>query len=181
MSDLSTDLSRWLSWALRHEPAAAGITLDEHGWTPIDALLAAAARHGHAMDRDELVEVVTTNDKRRFAISDDGERIRANQGHSVAVDLQLALATPPDVLFHGTPERSVASILANGIERRARHHVHLSADPGTATRVGERRGRAIILRIDAKRMVSDGHRFFRSENGVWLVDAVPAEYVAVAP
>jgi putative RNA 2'-phosphotransferase len=170
--------SRWLSWALRHEPAAAGIALDEAGWTPIAAMLAAAARQGHAITRAELEALVAGSDKQRFAISPDGLEIRANQGHSVPVDLGLAPQEPPERLFHGTADRFVAAILRDGLRRQARHHVHLSAERATAAAVGTRHGRLVVLVVAAGRMHRDGHAFFRSANGVWLAEAVPAGYLA---
>jgi putative RNA 2'-phosphotransferase len=141
----------------------------------VDVVLAAAARHGFPITREELEEVVATNDKQRFAL--DGDRIRANQGHTVDVDLELTPADPPDVLFHGTPQQNEKSILEGGLWKGARHHVHLSADVETATRVGARRGKPILFEIDARAMARDGIRFFRSANGVWLVDEVPPRYL----
>jgi putative RNA 2'-phosphotransferase len=171
--------STWLSWALRHDPQAAGIVLDEAGWTAVPALLAAAAAAGHALDRDRLAALVAASDKQRFALSPDGLRIRANQGHSVPVALGLAAQAPPAVLFHGTAERFLGAIRRAGLERRARHHVHLSTEPATADAVGGRHGRPVVLRVDAARMHADGHVFRCSANGVWLVDAVPPQYLEV--
>ena len=130
------------------------------------------------ISRAELDEVVRTNDKRRFAFSADGTRLRASQGHSVSVDLGLTSEVPPAVLYHGTVERFLASILATGLAKRARQHVHLSADVATAGRVGSRRGRPVILRIDAAAMHAAGLRFYRSANGVWLTDEVPPAYIS---
>ena len=171
--------SKWLSRHLRHSPGRIGLDLEPGGWVLVDDLLAAAARHGMPMSRDQLDEVVATNDKRRFSLSEDGARIRANQGHSVEVDLQLEQREPPPVLFHGTGERAVEAILSVGLDRRRRHHVHLSADVETARRVGSRHGRPVVLRVDAAAMAADGHEFFVSDNGVWLCESVPAEYLAV--
>jgi putative RNA 2'-phosphotransferase len=145
----------------------------------VDDLLAAAARDRMPMSRDQLDEVVATNDKRRFSLSPDGARIRANQGHSVEVDLQLEQREPPPVLFHGTGERAVDAILSAGLDRRRRHHVHLSADQETARRVGSRHGRPVVLRVDAATMAADGYDFFVSDNGVWLCESVPPAYLAV--
>jgi putative RNA 2'-phosphotransferase len=169
--------SKFLSLVLRHDPARIGIVLDDAGWTEVAALLAAAAAHGVTITPDELVELVATSDKQRFALSEDGTRIRANQGHSVHVDLQLPQATPPELLFHGTVPAALASIREVGLVRGARHHVHLSADVETASRVGKRRGRPVILTIRAGAMAAAGHAFYRSANGVWLVDAVPPEFI----
>jgi putative RNA 2'-phosphotransferase len=174
---MSTQISRFLSLVLRHDPARIGITLDSAGWTDVAALLAAAAAHGTAITREQLVEVVATSDKQRFALSPDGERIRANQGHSVEVELALAPATPPDVLYHGTVDRFLASIREQGLIKGARHHVHLSADLVTAEKVGGRRGRPVVLVVRAAEMVAAGHPFFVSLNGVWLTDHVPASFL----
>ncbi len=172
-----TKVSKFLSKYLRHEPDALGLTLAPGGWVEVDALLAACARHRFPVSREELDEVVVTNDKQRFSFDPSGTRIRANQGHSAAVDLQLEPATPPDVLYHGTAERNVAVIRAEGLRKMARHHVHLSPDVPTATKVGARHGRPVVFAVDAAGMARDGHAFFRSANGVWLVDAVPASYL----
>ncbi|MFZ4572767.1 MAG: RNA 2'-phosphotransferase, partial [Phycisphaerales bacterium] len=166
-----------LSLVLRHNPAAAGITLDASGWCDINSLIAGATAKGKAFTRDELLAVVASNDKQRFAISDDGLRIRANQGHSVEVDLELPSALPPEILYHGTVERFLDSIRREGLRKKKRHHVHLSADVETASRVGDRRGEAIILSVAAGAMSRAGHEFFLSANGVWLVDAVPPAFL----
>jgi uncharacterized protein (TIGR02452 family) len=170
-------ISRFLSLVLRHDPGRIGIALDDAGWTDVTALLAACAAHGVAIRRDELAALVASSDKQRFALSPDGERIRANQGHSVEVDLQLAPAEPPATLFHGTVEAALASIRAQGLVRGQRHHVHLSSDLATATRVGGRRGKPVVLTIRAGDMAAAGHTFYRSANGVWLVDHVPPEFI----
>lgn len=173
----TTDLSKWLSYVLRHNPSSAGVILDSAGWTSVDDLLAAAQKHGHGMKRKELEEIVATSDKKRFAFNEDHTRIRANQGHSVTVDLQLPVMVPPAVLFHGTPTRFVESILRDGLRPQQRHHVHLSTEVRTAMQVGNRRGEAVLLRIDAARMHADDHVFYCSENGVWLTDHVPPSYI----
>ncbi|MFE9914661.1 RNA 2'-phosphotransferase [Micromonospora sp. NPDC005553] len=169
-------LSKRLSKALRHDPGRAGLVLDPAGWTPVDALLAALR-----IERAELDAVVASNDKQRFAVergTDGVLRIRANQGHSVPVDLGLPSVTPPDRLYHGTSADALESIRATGLHRGGRHHVHLSTDTETAYRVGARRaGRVVILTVDAAAMAADGHVFHRSANGVWLTDAVPASYL----
>lgn len=172
-----TRISKFLSYVLRHKPDAIGVELDEAGWIDIDLLLEECAAHGTAISRVQLDEVVATSDKQRFAISDDGRRIRASQGHSVEVALAYESCTPPDVLFHGTVERVLPAIRAGGLRKMQRHHVHLSVDEETASMVGQRRGRPVILRIDARRMHVDGHRFFISANGVWLTEKVPPEYI----
>ena len=169
--------SRWLSLVLRHDPGTFGVALDSAGWTPVDALLAAAGRAGIPLDDASLRRVVEENDKRRFSLSEDGRMIRASQGHSVEVDLGLEPVEPPAVLFHGTATRFLDSIRREGLIPGSRRHVHLSADEGTATAVGSRHGRPAVLRVDAARMHAEGHRFFRSANGVWLTVRVPAEYL----
>lgn len=174
----ATRISKYLSLVLRHDPSAAGVTLDAEGWVGVDELLAGVARHGFSFTLDELEEVVQTSDKQRFAFSPDAEQIRANQGHSIAVELNLPQETPPALLYHGTVERFLTSIMENGLEKRARQHVHLSADVSTATRVGSRRGKPVILTIAAANMHSAGFSFFRSANGVWLTDHVPPQYIS---
>lgn len=175
----ATHLSRFLSLVLRHRPEAAGVRLDGQGWIAIDALLAGCAAHGVAMTRAELLEVVRTSDKRRFAVV--GERIRANQGHSVPVDLALPPTLPPPVLFHGTVAAALASIRADGLRPGARAHVHLSADRETARRVGARRGPPVILEVDAAGMAGAAFAFHRSENGVWLTAWVPPRFLTFPP
>src|SRR5262245_4574475 len=154
-------VSKFLSKHLRHTPEALGLTLTPGGWVPVDELLVASARVGFAISYDELIECVETNDKKRFAFDATGDLIRANQGHSVEVDLCLEERVPPESLFHGTVERFVASIMAEGLRKGKRHHVHLSEDVETARRVGARRGRPIILRVAALQMHAQGFAFFR--------------------
>jgi putative RNA 2'-phosphotransferase len=168
-------VSKYLSKHLRHQPERIGLTLDEAGWVEIDTLIAACAAHGFRFDRGELDHVVATNDKRRFAI--EGTRIRASQGHSIEVDLGLPPATPPPYLFHGTVARNLDAIRAEGLRPMNRHAVHLSADRETATRVGARRGRPVVLSVDAGAMHKDGQVFRVSENGVWLTEAVAVRYL----
>lgn len=146
----------------------------------MDELLAAAERNGFPISYDELIACVETNDKKRFSFDETGDRIRANQGHSVDVDLQLEEKEPPAVLYHGTVERFLPAIWAEGLMKGKRHHVHLSRDVATAQRVGARRGSPVVLRVDAARMYRDGCTFFVSANGVWLTDSVPAEYLTRA-
>ena len=170
-------ISKYLSRHLRHSPERLGLVLEPGGWVSVDALLEACHRERHPLSRSELEEVVARNDKQRFSFDDTGHRIRANQGHSVEVDLQLQPVPPPPVLYHGTGHGSAAAIRREGLRRMRRHHVHLSADRETATRVGARHGGPVVFEIDAARMHADGFLFYRSENGVWLVDGVPAEYI----
>jgi putative RNA 2'-phosphotransferase len=168
-------VSKYLSKHLRHQPERIGLTLDEGGWVEIDALIATAAAHGFRFTRSELDHVVATNDKRRFAV--EGTRIRASQGHSVEVDLGLPTATPPAYLYHGTVARNLDAIRAEGLRSMKRHAVHLSSDRETATRVGARRGRPVVLAVDAGAMHRDGRVFHVSANGVWLTQAVPPRYL----
>jgi putative RNA 2'-phosphotransferase len=170
-------ISKYLSKYLRHQPERLGLVLAPGGWVEVDALLAASARHGLPIGRDELDEVVARNNKRRFAYDATGTRIRANQGHSVPVDLQLEPRIPPEMLYHGTSEQSAGAIAQEGLRKMRRHHVHLSADVATATAVGARHGRPVIFAIDAGAMHREGHLFFRSANGVWLVDHVPPRFL----
>jgi putative RNA 2'-phosphotransferase len=168
-------VSKYLSKHLRHQPERIGLTLAEGGWVEIEELIEAAAAHGFRFSRAELDHVVATNDKRRFAV--EGTRIRASQGHSVEVDLGLPPATPPAYLYHGTVARSLDAIRAEGLRPMNRHDVHLSADRETAARVGARRGRPVVLSVDAAAMHRDGHVFHVSANGVWLTAAVPPRYL----
>ncbi|SDK80633.1 RNA 2'-phosphotransferase [Streptomyces indicus] len=168
-------VSKYLSRHLRHQPERIGLTLDAHGWVEIDTLIAAAAAHGFVFTRAELDHVVAVNDKKRFAV--DGGRIRASQGHTVPVDLDLPPAVPPAYLYHGTVARHLDAIRTDGLLPMARHDVHLSVDRETATRVGARRGRPVILSVDAGAMHRDGHVFRVSANGVWLTAAVPPRYL----
>ncbi|MFD7610102.1 RNA 2'-phosphotransferase [Streptomyces sp. NPDC059828] len=168
-------VSKYLAKHLRHQPERIGITLDANGWVAIDELIRAAAAHGFTFTRDELDHVVAVNDKRRYTI--DGDRIRASQGHTVQVDLELPAAEPPPYLYHGTVARHLTAIRTEGLRPMARHHVHLSPDRETATRVGARRGRPVVLSVDAGAMHRAGHVFHVSANGVWLADAVPPEFL----
>jgi putative RNA 2'-phosphotransferase len=170
-------VSRFLAMVLRHRPEAVGLSLDESGWVPVAQLLDALRRHGRGLSRDDLERVVERNDKQRFAFDPTGQRIRANQGHSVPVDLGLDPVDPPAELFHGTADRNVAVILRDGLRKMARHHVHLSPDTQTATKVGQRHGKPVIFAIDSAAMYARGHQFYCSANGVWLTDRVPPEYL----
>ncbi|TYB65435.1 RNA 2'-phosphotransferase [Nonomuraea sp. PA05] len=168
-------VSKYLSRHLRHDPQRIGLTLDAGGWVEVEDLLRAAAAHGFPITPEELREVVAANDKRRYAI--EAGRIRASQGHSVPVDLGLPAVQPPEVLYHGTVGRFLVAIRREGLRPMNRHHVHLSPDRETATRVGSRRGVPVVLVVAAGVMHADGHAFMRSENGVWLVDSVPPGYL----
>lgn len=172
-----THLSKFLSLVLRHEPDLLGLSLDEAGWTSVLDLLAACARHNHPLTRDQLIEIVATSEKKRFALTPDQTQIRANQGHSIPVALGYPPAIPPDLLYHGTHNDALPSILAQGLHRGVRHHVHLSESPATATSVGQRRGHPIVLTIRARSMHTAGHLFHLSENNVWLTDHVPPQFI----
>ncbi|MEZ0612216.1 RNA 2'-phosphotransferase [Fibrella sp. WM1] len=174
----TTRLSKLLSLALRHQPEALGITLDENGWTDVPVLLIQLHRQGYAIDLDQLRYVVETNNKKRFALSPDETRIRANQGHSVDVDLGYTQKQPPQFLYHGTATRFLEAILTDGLKKMNRHHVHLSVDKQTAINVGSRHGKPVVLVVRAGDMVAAGHIFYQSENGVWLTDYVPAMYLS---
>jgi putative RNA 2'-phosphotransferase len=182
----SSARKRWskrLSYHLRHAPEELGLALAPGGWVAVDALLAALDKKYGApsLSRDQLAEIVATNDKRRFSFSDDdgGARIRANQGHSVEVDLQLEPATPPPILYHGTATRFLSAIRKEGLTAQGRHAVHLSRDEATARSVGGRHGTPIVLVVDAARLHAAGALFSKSANDVWLVDAVPPEYLTI--
>lgn len=169
--------SKFLSLILRHQPEKVGLKLDEAGWVGVAELLSALAAHGHKLTQQELETVVFTNDKQRFAFSPDGLQIRANQGHSVEVELAYASAVPPIVLYHGTAPQFLASIRTQGLLKGQRHHVHLSADTATAQKVGGRRGKPVVLLVRADKMHADGHIFYCSANGVWLTEHVPPQYL----
>jgi putative RNA 2'-phosphotransferase len=177
MQNRFVKISKFLSLVLRHRPENIGLRLDPAGWTPVEELLAAGRSHGFPITRDELEAVVAGNDKQRFSFSDDGIRIRANQGHSVNVELGYHPIVPPEELYHGTVERFLTSILAGGLARGKRHHVHLSSNIETAHKVGSRRGQPVILKVMSGRMHRDGYLFFCSQNGVWLTEKVPPEYL----
>ena len=176
-----TKASKFMSLVLRHDPAAAGIALDANGWAVIDEMLAGMQTTGFPITRVLVDEIVAEDSKQRYAISEDGLRIRANQGHSIVVDVGLEEVRPPDVLFHGTASRFGDAIRRDGLKAMSRQHVHLSPDEATALAVGRRHGKPVIFRVDAKRMADGGFRFYRSANGVWLVEAVPPEYLAEIP
>lgn len=170
-----TKVSKYLSYLLRHKPEAVGVVLDEQGWASVDELIEKTVDFELSVDLLRLV--VETNDKQRFCLSDDGTRIRANQGHSIDVDLALQPQEPPEVLLHGTAERFWGSIEDNGLEKRGRHHVHLSVSESVAMSVGQRYGTPVLLEIAAGKMFRDGFEFFRTANNVWLVDHVPVRYL----
>jgi putative RNA 2'-phosphotransferase len=168
--------SKFLSLILRHQPEVIGLTLDDAGWADIDTLIRLSQPH-KPLTRALIEQVVAENCKQRFAISEDGRRIRANQGHSIEVDLGFLPVTPPTLLYHGTATRFVDAIRREGLAKRSRQHVHLSADADTATVVGARHGKPVVLIVRAGEMAAVGHAFFHSENGVWLTDAVPVGFI----
>lgn len=172
-------ISKYLSKHLRHQPERLGLQLQIGGWVSVADLLAACRRHNFPISPDELREVVERNDKKRFSFDESGTKIRAAQGHSVEVDLELKPSVPPDVLFHGTNEKSVAAIENHGLLKMARHHVHLSADEKTARSVGARRGKSVIFAVDAAAMRAQNYEFFVSANGVWLVETVPPQFLRI--
>jgi putative RNA 2'-phosphotransferase len=177
--DRLVSISKYLSKHLRHRPERLGLKLAEGGWVEVDVLLAQCRESHFVITRAELDEVVARNDKKRFSFDATGKLIRANQGHSVDIDLRLQPTTPPGVLYHGTNARSLHLIMESGLSKMGRHHVHLSADIGTATKVGSRRGRPVVIQVDAEGMVHAGHSFYLSDNGVWLVEHVPKEFLTV--
>lgn len=166
--------SKFLSLVLRHQPGKIGLNLNSNGWAEVDELL---EKLPFELDFQTLKEIVDTSDKQRYAFSPDFKKIRANQGHSVRVDLNLTPVEPPEVLFHGTATRNLESIKATGLNKGNRHHVHLSLNEETAVRVGGRHGKAVVLRVLASKMHQAGHSFFCSENGVWLTEEVPVRYI----
>lgn len=172
-----TKTSKFLSLVLRHEPETIGLTLDGNGWADIEELIDLANANGKPVTRELIDQVVRDNDKQRFAISEDGLRIRANQGHSVDIDLALTALEPPATLYHGTATRFAKSIRKLGLIKQSRQHVHLSSDEATAIKVGNRHGKPLVLKIRAAEMHASGLAFFRSENGVWLTDAVATEFI----
>lgn len=175
-----THLSKFISLILRHSPETIGLKLCEEGWVSVDALLAGMNKRGEKITLEELQEIVATSEKKRFAFSEDGQSIRANQGHSVEVEITFEKREPPEFLYHGTATRFVDSIRKTGLEKRNRQHVHLSADEETAVKVGQRHGKPVILKVRAKAMHAAGVEFYISANGVWLVDAVAPEFLVFA-
>lgn len=170
--------SKFISLILRHKPETIGIALDEHGWANVQELIDGVNRTGqHWLDMETLEDIVRTDEKQRYSFNEDRTLIRANQGHSIQVDVELEEKIPPDVLWHGTGEKYVESIDERGLIPKGRLYVHLSSDTETAKKVGSRHGRPVIYRIDCRRMVEEGYKFYISANGVWLTKAVPAKYL----
>jgi putative RNA 2'-phosphotransferase len=170
-------ISKFLSLVLRHKPETIGIELDDNGWTDVQILIDKVNKTDLSLNVETLKHVVKTNAKKRFAFNETFDKIRANQGHSVEVELGYSSQIPPTILYHGTGQKSVDSILKTGLEKRNRHHVHLSADIETAIKVGQRHGKPIVLEVLAGQMHNDKHVFYLSDNGVWLTDSVPSLYL----
>lgn len=171
------NISKFISYILRHNPSAVGIELDAHGWADVNALIEGVCKTGRFLNMQMLEEIVKNDNKQRFSFNDDRTKIRANQGHSIEVDVEMKVCPPPDILYHGTAEKYIESIRENGILKGNRNYVHLSKDKETAIKVGARHGKAIVLKIDTRQMYADGYIFLLSANGVWQTEQVPIKYV----
>lgn len=171
-------ISKFLSLVLRHKPETIQLVLDEHGWADVEELIAQAKQMGIQLDKQTLHQVVVQNDKKRFSFNEDASKIRANQGHSISVDLDLTSVVPPEELYHGTATRFLGSIRVEGLLPRGRQHVHLSGDEKTAILVGKRHGKPVVLVIRSGAMAKKGYKFYQSANGVWLTDKIPVEYIS---
>ena len=174
-----TNLSRYMSLILRHKPEVIGITLDEHGWANVNDLIYGIEKNNPGFNMDILEQIVRTDSKQRYSFNDDKSLIRANQGHSINVDVELKEKEPPEYLYHGTGEKYVESINQDGLIPKSRLYVHLSKDIETANNVGRRHGKEVVYRIDSGQMYLDGHKFYLSENGVWLIKEVPVKYLEI--
>ncbi len=172
-------ISKLLSLILRHHPESIDLSLDEEGWANVDELLSKLPLKSVFMSFDELAFLVENNDKKRFSFNADTSKIRANQGHSLDVNLQLVSQKPPAVLFHGTVQRFIEAISKEGLSKMSRQYVHLSKDNETAIKVAQRRGKPIVLKVNAEQMYQDGYHFYCSENGVWLTEFVPTNYIEI--
>ncbi len=179
MNDKHKQLGKFISLVLRHNPGTIGIKLDANGWADVNELITGMNRNGRRIDKTTLIEIVETNDKQRYSFNEEQTKIRANQGHSVSVDVELAERIPPEILYHGTADRFLEVILQTGLQKQNRQHVHLSVDEKTAISVGKRHGRPKVLKIKAASMHQAGHKFYLSTNQVWLTDFVPAEYIEI--
>lgn len=174
-----TKVSKVMSLVLRHQPESIGVRIDGEGWCNIEELIIGINKKGYKINRDDIERIVKEDNKQRYSFNEDKSKIRANQGHSIPVDLGLKEVKPPDVLYHGTAEHVLAKILASGIKKQSRQYVHLSKDEETALVVGKRHGKPVILKIDSKMMYEDGIMFFISENGIWLTDFVDKKYITL--
>lgn len=172
----SINTSKFIALVLRHKPETIGITLDEHGWADVDALIAGISKT-QKLDREMLEEIVREDEKQRYIFNEDHTKIRASQGHSIAVDVELEEVVPPEILFHGTGAKFISSIDEQGLLPKNRLYVHLSADSETAKKVGSRHGRPFLYTVLSGRMHADGYVFYRSANGVWLTKSVPPQYL----
>ncbi len=170
-------VGRFISLILRHKPETIGITLDRHGWADVDELLDGMRKSGINISLKDLERIVVNNNKKRYSFNEDKTKIRANQGHSINVDVELKEKVPPQALYHGTGIQHLESIMKNGLNKASRLHVHLSMDVETAVIVGKRHGKPVVLEIDSGEMHSDGYKFYLSENNVWLCDEVPVKYI----
>lgn len=171
-------IGKFLSLVLRHDPAKIGIELDEQGWANVQELIEKCKKHRYHFSMEDLVEIVETNDKKRYSFNEKGNKIRANQGHSIDIDLALSPVQPPEFLYHGTATRFLLSIMKEGIIKGSRQHVHLSQEKETATKVGLRHGKVAILTIMTGKMHEDGILFYQSDNGVWLTDYIDVKYIS---
>lgn len=179
MKNQYKQISKFLSLVLRHKPEVIGLNLDENGWAGVKELQEKCAKQNQDFTLEELDEIVETNDKKRFIFNEDQTKIRANQGHSIDINLALKPQQPPEFLYHGTAENNVKSILEKGIEKRSRQHVHLSSDKDTAAKVGMRHGKPVLLTIMTGKMYKNGITFYLSENKVWLTDFIDPEYIMI--
>jgi putative RNA 2'-phosphotransferase len=175
---ITKDTSKFLSLILRHAPEKIELQLDENGWADVNELITQCNKFHKKLNLELLNYVVETNDKKRFAFNEDKTMIRASQGHSIKVDLDIEAVIPPDFLYHGTVEKFLESIKNKGLQKMSRQHLHLSQEKETAIKVGSRRGKPIILIVNSKQMQEDGFKFYLSENKVWLTDEVPVKYIA---
>ena len=175
--DQKTQIGKYIAFILRHKPQAIGITLDQHGWAKVDELIAGIQRKYPNFNKDLLEDIVASDNKQRYSFNEDHTMIRANQGHSIPVDVEMKEVVPPDILWHGTGERYVASIDAIGLIPKTRLYVHLSLDTETAQKVGSRHGKCVIYKINARKMYEDGYHFYLSVNHVYLTKEVPVQYL----
>ncbi len=172
----SNEVGKFIALILRHKPEVIGISLDEHGWASVDELIEGISKT-HRIDKDMLEEIVAADNKQRYSFNEDHTLIRANQGHSIPVDVELDEVVPPEILYHGTGEKYTASIDEQGLIPKSRLYVHLSGDYDTAVNVGSRHGKPVVYRVKSGEMYRDGIVFYRSVNGVWLTKAVPVDYL----